>query len=489
MPKQIKILAKQILCLLTVIVICGFTMKAQDSTSSQLSPIINTVKITNKNMESITSKAESYNTKIDKQTAKYLHKIERQEKKLQRKIAKLDSTAAAQLFDQSKKQFSLLKEKLAAKTNKLKNNKITQYIPSIDSMTTGLQFLKNNPALNNIKDATKKIDEGLEKYKTLQNKLELTKNISQYIKERQSMLKEVLSKYGLAKKLKKYNKAAYYYTEQINEYKAALKDPVKAEKLLLTALQKIPKFREYFAQFSTLGQLFPMPQNGTANIANLAGLQTRVQVMQVIQTNFGGSGTGPNGGLEALQQSIQKAQNELQKLKNRALEKMGGGNADFNMPNFKPNNQKAKSFLKRFELKTDLQSNKGNGILPNIADVALGLGYKIDDKKIMGLQVAYKLGLGSGLNNIKLSTEGVSYRSYADFKFKKSVWLTGGYELTNFTNSPYFGGSWREAALLGLSKKYAITKKRKGEAKILYNFLWQQQPNAQKIIFRTGLNF
>jgi hypothetical protein len=459
---------------------------------------------TTKNIESITNKAESYNTKIDKQTAKYLNKIEKQEKKLKRKIAKLDSTAAKELFDKSQQNYTALKNKITNKAAVVKANKITQYIPGLDSITTSLQFLKENNVANAIKEGNSSITKSLDAYQQLQSKLEVTNEITNYLKQRKELLKTTLEKYNVGKYLKKYNKAAYYYSAQINEYKALLKDPVKAEKLLLTALNKIPQFKEFFAQFSVLGQLFPMPQNSTANVANLAGLQTRAQVMQIIQTNFGGSGTGPNAGIQALQQNIQEAQNELQKLKNKVMENMGGGDADFSPPTpegggkpWRPNNEKTKPFIKRWELKTDLQSNKGNGLLPNIADVAVGIGYKFDDKKIAGIQVAYKLGLGNGLNAIKLSTQGVSYRSYIDFKFNKNIWLSGGYEVSKFTNllqdnnalaNPPFGG-WGGSALLGLSKKYSITKKRKGEAKILYNFLWQQQPNAQKIIFRTGLNF
>ncbi len=487
MRTKIKLLTKYLMVVL-IFMTFNFIVKAQ---------VINAVKnVTTKTILALNNNVEATNTKIDKQTIKYLYKIEKQEKKLQRKIAKLDSIAAAQLFAQSKENYEALENKLTNKATALKANKITQYIPGLDSMVTGLQFIKDNNLATTIKNGTTTVEKSLQAYQQLQSKLEVTKQISSYLKQRKELLQSTLEKYNVTKYLKKYNKAAYYYTAQINEYKAALKDPIKAEKLILATLLKIPKFKEYFAQFSVLGQLFPMPQNGATNIANLAGLQTRAQVMQVIQTNFGGSGTGPNGGVQALQQNIQEAQQELQKLKNKVSENIGGGDADFNMPNFTPNNQKGKSFLKRLELKTDLQTNKGNGLLPNIADVAVGLGYKMDDKKIVGVQVAYKLGLGNGLENIKLTTEGFSYRTYADMKFKKNFWLTGGYELTNFSKiSPLSlwrgaeGEVWSKSALLGLSKKYSISKKRKGEAKILYNFLWQQQPNAQKIIFRTGLNF
>jgi hypothetical protein len=484
--KQLLTLCKSLLTMI-LIAMSSVTVLAQDSTTLQ--------NITTKKLTAIEKTATNYNDKIDQQTAKYLRKIEKQEQRLKRKIQRLDSSAAKELFDQSTQQYTALKNKLADKQNQLATNRYTQYFAGLDSTITGLSFLKDNELLHNTKGIADKLTGSLDKYKELQNKLEVTKEITDYLKQRKQLLQQTLEKYNVGKYLKKYNKQAYYYTAQLNEYKEALKDPAKAERLILKALNKIPKFQEFFAQFSQIGQLFPAPQGGASNIANLAGLQTRAQVMNQIQTSLGGAGNGPNNILETLQQNMQEAQTQLSKIKKKVLNNTGKGDTDFDMPNFKKNNEKSKSFLKRLELKTDLQTNRGTGLLPNVADISIGLGYKLSQNKTAGFMVAYKMGLGNGLNNIKLSTEGVSYRSYVDMKFKGSFWLSGGYELTSFTNdltpnpSPKERGTWTESALLGLSKKYSLSKKRKGEAKILYNFLWQQQPNAQKIIIRTGLNF
>ncbi len=55
------------------------------------------------------------------------------------------------------------------------------------------------------------------------------------------------------------------------------------------------------------------------------------------------------------------------------------------MPDFKPNNQKIKSFLKRLEYTTDVQFSKTNSLLPNTANIGLGIGYKLNDKSIIGI--------------------------------------------------------------------------------------------------------
>ena len=83
-------------------------------------------------------------------------------------------------------------------------------------------------------------------------------------------------------------------------------------------------------------------------------------------------------------------------------------------------------------------------------------------------------------------------RSYINWKLKASFYLSGGYEqnyqslikgieqLKNHT-------AWQKSGLVGISKTYQVTKKFKGEMKILWDFLsYQQVPRTQPIIFRIG---
>ncbi|HYC29754.1 MAG TPA: hypothetical protein VEB42_13070, partial [Chitinophagaceae bacterium] len=50
--------------------------------------------------------------------------------------------------------------------------------------------------------------------------------------------------------------------------------------------------------------------------------------------------------------------------------------------------------------------------------------------------------------------------------------------------------AWQQSALLGISKKYRISKKFKGNMQLLYDFLHAQQvPRAQPVVFRMGYNF
>jgi hypothetical protein len=116
----------------------------------------------------------------------------------------------------------------------------------------------------------------------------------------------------------------------------------------------------------------------------------------------------------------------------------------------------------------------------------------LNNKSTIGIGAAYRLGWGNDWNDIKLSHQGVGLRSYLDWKIKGSFYFSGGYEqnyramihsiaqLQNYS-------AWQTSGLIGVSKKYSINKRFKGEMKFLWDFMsYQQVPKAQPILFRLG---
>ncbi|MBL0267857.1 MAG: hypothetical protein IPP99_04060 [Chitinophagaceae bacterium] len=131
-----------------------------------------------------------------------------------------------------------------------------------------------------------------------------------------------------------------------------------------------------------------------------------------------------------MQQNLQAAQSQLNDLKSKIL-KAGGGSSDAEMPEgFKPNNQKTKSFLQRLEYGANVQTQRATNYFPVTSDLGLSLGYKLNDKSVIGIGASYKLGLGRGWNNISVSHQGVGIRSYVDWKIKGSFWISGGMSKT-----------------------------------------------------------
>jgi hypothetical protein len=236
----------------------------------------------------------------------------------------------------------------------------------------------------------------------------------------------------------------------------------------------------------------PDPLSPSGRGGGLAGLQTRAQVNALIQTQIAAG--GPNA-MQQFQQNIQSAQSQLSQLKDKVL-KFGGGSSDAAMPEgFKPNNQKTKSFLQRLEYSTNIQSQKATNYFPVTSDLGLSVGYKLNDKSIIGIGASYKLGLGRGWNNIKFSSEGIGLRSYIDWKIKGSFWISGGYE-QNLISVPSprsgEGWSWQQSGLIGISKVVAMKSKmfKKTKLMLLWDFLsYRQAVRTQPVVFRIGYNF
>jgi hypothetical protein len=242
-----------------------------------------------------------------------------------------------------------------------------------------------------------------------------------------------------------------------------------------------------------LASLFRLPgdPDDVTNVAALAGLQTRSQVNTLIQQQIASG--GPNAQAQ-FTQNVQNAQSQLQQLKDKFL-KEGRGNSDDIMPEgFKPNNQKTKSFLKRLEYGTNMQSQKASNFFPATSDLCLSVGYKMNDKSVIGLGASYKLGLGRGWNRIRLTQEGAGLRSYIDWKLKGSFWISGGYEMNYrsvFNSIPQLRelDAWQQSGLLGVSKVIQVKSKffKKTKVQLLWDFLsYQQVPKAQPIVFRIG---
>ena len=472
--------------ILTFVIAISNAALSQDSVSHS-----NNSQIQSKYFETISKKADDLSDKLDKRARKALAQTQKQELKLQKKLARIDSLAANNVFTNAESKYKQLEEKL-------KDSKtLSQYIPHLDTLTTSLKFLEQNQELlANIKDAKKKLDETSSKLKELQTRLQNAEDIKQFLKERREYLKQQLEKFGFAKDLKKINKEVYYYSQQVNEYKETLKDSKKIEKKAIELLSKTKLFQDFIKKNSMLASLFRMSvdnPNDPAYLASLAGLQTRSQVNSLIQNQIVAGGPGAQ---QQFSQNLQQAQSQLQQLKDK-INKWGKGSSDDIMPEgFKPNDQKTKSFLQRLELGTNFQSQKATNFFPVVSDIGLSVGYKLNEKSVIGIGASYKMGWGSGWNNIRITHQGVGLRSYIDWKLKGSFYVSGGYEQNYKTAIRNIDrlrniSAWQHSGLIGISKVVSVKSKlfKKTKVQLLWDFLsYQQLPRTQPIVFRIGYN-
>jgi hypothetical protein len=467
-------------------------------------PLTFPAKLFQKLSNKVTAKIDKLDQQLTRNTEKYLQKLARQEKKLQRKLYKTDSAAAKSLGN--------IDAQYAAIIQKLNNTPSTgggrgeasgEYLPHIDSLTTSLSFLgKNAQLLSSANKYSGQLQQSLGGLQQLQGKLQYTEQVKQFIRQRKDLLRQTISKYrnlpnSITKSFQHYNKQFYYYNQQVSEYKALLNDPSKWEEKALSLLNKLPAFRDFMKQHSQLASLFALPANyGSAQ--SLAGLQTRAQTQALIQNQL--ASAGPNA-QAMLQQNLQAAQAQLNTLKERLLNSpsTGGGRGEVDMPDFKPNNQKTKSFWKRLEYGTNLQTAKSSTFFPTTTDIGLSVGYKLNDKSTIGVGGSFKVGWGKDIRHIALSSQGAGIRSFLDVKLKGSFFASGGFEYNyqpldvSFSPSPGGGRgeAWQQSGLVGISKIVSLKSKlfKKTKLQLMWDFLsYQQVPRGQAIKFRVGYN-
>ncbi len=477
---------RAILLVLVAVLLTSQSASSQDS-SSLYSKILH---FPDKLFKKVNAKSEDINKRLKNQTEKYLHRLAKEEGKLKKKLAKKDSTAAKRIFDDAQHQYAdwLTKiNEVSGKASTIRN----KYIPHLDTLKTAFSFIeKSDGLLKKTEHSQAQLKSALSKMDGLQDKFNQAEEIKKFIQERRHLLKEQLAKYGLGKELKKLQKQVYYYQAQVDEYKQLFDDPSKLESKAIEVLQKTQAFKDFFSKHSQLAGLFRLPGNssGISNIS-LAGLQTREGIQQELVQRFG---SGPNV-KRMMQQQVQAAQAALSTLKDK-LNKAGSGSSDKEMPDFKPNNQKTKQFKDRLELGTNLQTVKSSHFFPLTTDIGLSVGYKLNDKSIIGFGGAYKIGLGKDISHINISHQGIGARTFVDYKIKGSFWVSGGAEMNyrrDFKNFEILNDYriWQKSALLGLTKKYQVSKKVKGNVQLMYDFLWEAQvPRAQAVVFRIGYN-
>lgn len=463
----------------------SFCLRAQvDSTIEILQ------RIPIKYLSSIENKIDKYSDRITNKTEKTLSKLSRWENKIKSVLDQVSPETSVKLFGNNQMTFNNLLKKIqegrtVASSYRMKYNEYR------DKMITSLKYLEQQKDKLN-KNLLKPINDAKSKLAELEKEISNTEAVEQFIAERKRQLIEEVVKYiGKSKYLTKIDKEAYYYMETLRNYKEIFSEREKTEEVAFKILNRIPAFKKFTEENSLLASLFPKPSN-YGSMAALSGLQTRSEINSVMQARIASG--GPNA-RETLNQNMRQAQAELNKLKEKVI-KAGGNNSNDAVPNFKPNQQKTKTFKQRLEYNSNFQFAKSNSYLPTTADIALGIGYKINDKSIVGIGVSYKLGFGT-IQNIKISHQGVGIRSFMDWKLKKQFFVSGGYELNH--NSAFKRiaelkeyNSWQSACLLGITKKINVkTKYLKGtNVSVLYDFLARRHvPTSNPVNFRIGYSF
>ena len=436
------------------------------------------------------AKAAKYARRIANRTEKALAKLARWEGKVKTLLEKASPGTAQRLFADNTMTFARLLEQYQS-GQAIANRYGTVYDGYRDRLQGTMQYLS---AQNN------KAKGAQQQLRQLDSLVNNTEALQRFVKERKRQLAEQCIQYiGKSRYLQKIDKESYYYTETLRNYRELFNGPQKVETLAMKVLQKVPGFENFLQRNSAVAGLFGFNASAAGNgPPNLSGLQTRAGMQNLLQQQFG------SGATATLQNNVQDAQSQLARLKDRVAQGGKGGNDE--LPGFKPNHQKAKTFWQRIEYTANIgfgklnpigavAGSRGSGGAIGTADLALGIGYKLNDKSTIGIAAGYKLGLGNW-QRIRLSGHGMGLRSYIDWRLKKQFYISGGYEINHVPTAAstdiLMPDTWQRSALIGISKKMKIKSKwvKGSSVQLLYNLLYRQQrPEGQPFVFRIGYSF
>jgi len=447
----------------------------------------------------IQHKTADLDQQLTKQTEKYLRRMARREDQMRKAMIRSgDTTAAKNLFANSTQQYAVLAQKLQADTGSRKMAITGEYQPYTDSLRGLLTFLQAHPQASGLSPSmAPQLQASVSQLQALQARLQDADMIKQYVRDRKTQIQQYISQHAnlaglLGKSCQGMNQDLYYYSQQVRGYKELLNNPDALEQKALSLLGQLPAFQIFMKNNSQLAGLFNLPGN-YGSPQGLAGLQTRDQIGQLIQNQVASGGAG---GAAALQSNLQSAESQLNTYKDK-LSQLGSGSGDIDMPDFKPNDQKTKTFLKRIVYGVNFQTTRTNSYYPTVADLGLSLGYQLGHSNIIGVGASYKIGLGNGWDHIAFSSQGVGLRSFVDIKLKGSFFVTGGMEY-NYT-TPFSSlqqirdlNYWTKSGLIGVSKTVSVKSRvfKQTKLSLLWDFLsYQQIPKTQPILFRLGYTF
>jgi len=456
----------------------------------------------------IHQKIANLNSQLTSQTESYLSKMARREEKMRQKLARVDSAGAASLFGASAQKYAGLEQRMRTDSGGQRKSYSGIYPAYLDSLQGSMRFLQQNPTMLSKSNAgtMTQLQGANSELQTLQTRMGDADAVKNFLQQRKQQIAAYMAQHTgeaglLSGGYAGMNQGVYYYSQQLRQYEESWTSPDALEQKALTALNRVPAFQTFMKENSMLGGLFHLPGN-YGSPQGLSGLQTKDQIGELIKGQVGGSGAGGSGasaggaGMAALQSNLQNAQSQVENAQNK-VSQLGAGNGNMDLPDFKPNDQKTKTFWKRLEYGANFQTTHNNYYFPMVTDFGASLGYKLGHNNVIGVGASYKLGWGNGIQHISFSNQGVGLRSFLQIGIKGSFSATGGFEYNYTTPFASFQNlkqlqDWTKSGLIGVTKTISLKNRvfKKTSVSLLWDFLsYQQVPQTQPFLFRIGYTF
>lgn len=475
---------------IALLLLCGVAVMGQRAEIHQT----DSLHLSNGLLKKLAKTAGHSNSVLERNTNKYYRKLELQEKRLFQLIAHTDSTLLTSLQGNGKGTINSYTDKLKGKAAHLAGGKRKgDFMPYLDSISGALSFLQTQKLA--VIAGNKELSQALTNLQAVQGRLQAAAEMQKAIKEQYTALGNLLKNDQLlqGKILRQWKACQEQWacqSQYLEAFREAWKHPDKAEEKLLALLQDNSFFRDFMRRHAPLAALFHLPAGYNNSSAVPGNLQTRAQTDQLLQRQL--TAAGPNA-QDMMRRSLEQGQSQIQGFKNSIKKKLQG-QGDISMPEYAKNAQATKTFRQRLEWGTNFQTSRANAFYPTTADLGLSVGYKLNNRSVVGVGASYKLGMGKDIRAIQFSGEGMGLRSFVDYQLKGSFYLSGGFEY-NYQPLPEVAGNtyqlcdWTRSGLLGVSKIVSMQSKffKKTKLQLLWDFLHDQPGNVrQPFKFRVG---
>lgn len=431
------------------------------------------------------AKCDRVQKNLSDYTSKQLKRIQRLKQRLYSKLdsARSDTVIGYGILDQLDRPSGISLNELDDRRQQMKH-----YIGFLDSFQTGLKLRTLAPGAGKHLDQLKQL---IQKSGQVQDAFKESGKIEGRLVDYLQALEKQLPTGRALHQLRQLQNAVGDYQLKIRYYKEILSNPDKTLREAFALLKKTRVFQQFFRRYSAIAAFLPPDPTEVGVLEpGASGLQTRELVRQAMYDRVGPNvNTAAFTGQKASEwkSQLQQLKSKIEGTKSRPLPEDIQGN---------PNAEKSKSFLKRLQVGTNLQSVRSNGWMPATTDFGLSVGFKLNGKSIVGIGGSYKLGWGENIRNIRITHQGASLRSFIDWKIKGSFYCSGGYEynyqpVDQQAASAMRLASWKNSGLIGISKTIAANHKffKQAKMQVLWDALARQQlPRSPSFKFRIGYN-
>jgi len=426
------------------------------------------------------------NTHLDRQQKRLLKKLTKREQRFVARLKQKDP-AAYERYSRQRPSYDSI-QKLLNPDSAMLARTAARRNTSIDSLKAIQAFIQNKPSALNTTDP---------KLSQLQSQLNYRSYINELIGQHTNNLQSIAGNNNIPA-FTGIQKQVYYAKQKMNVFKEMEEEPSKAEDKAMEYLQGTEGFDKYMDK-ATAGpnSMQSLGTNPTAGDLQKMGLQTKQQVQAALQQKFGsnlGALSQKMGDqIKAFQdkaQNINTAKQSLQSL--RQLKHI-------NKPSFKINPMRGLPFRKRIEKQYNFQTTRATiDGAPAILQLSAMAGYKQSPRLSYGIGITEATGLGQNWTNLRLSFQGVGFRTYTAWRWQYGIGAYAGYERLykqaafsttpnadqTFTPSPHSTNTYSESILIGLTKSYHINDKWNGAIQLLYDIWWQQKGMPSPIMLR-----